>query len=122
VARFASDFLREYDRELFGLTGAQYMTIALVVLGAWFLRTARHRESPTAYRARLEAARAARAEGAAATATPGSPAAEAAAGASPVTARSDRSAAADMAADSAADEAEGDAAPAGPVSGERRTD
>jgi phosphatidylglycerol:prolipoprotein diacylglycerol transferase len=123
VARFASDFLREYDRELFGLTGAQYMTIALVVLGAWFLRTARHRESPTAYRARLEAARAARAEGTAATATPGSPADEAAAGASAVTARSDRSAAADTAADSAADEAaEGDAAAAGPVSGERRAD
>jgi phosphatidylglycerol:prolipoprotein diacylglycerol transferase len=121
VARFASDFLREYDRELFGLTGAQYMTIALVVLGAWFLRTARRRESPTAYRARLEAARAARAEGAAA-AAPGSSADEAA-GASPVTARSDDLGAADTAADSAADEAaEGDAAAAGPVSGERRAD
>jgi phosphatidylglycerol:prolipoprotein diacylglycerol transferase len=55
VARFGSDFLREYDRQLFGLTGAQYMTIALIVLGAWFLRTARHRESPADYRARLAA-------------------------------------------------------------------
>ena len=55
VARFASDFLRVNDETLYGLTGAQYMTIALLVLGAWFLRTARRRESPSAYLARLEA-------------------------------------------------------------------
>ncbi|MGF1646921.1 MAG: prolipoprotein diacylglyceryl transferase [Kineosporiaceae bacterium] len=67
VARFGSDFLREFDQQLFGLTGAQYMTFALVVLGAWFLWTARRRESPASYRARLSEAAARRAVGAAAT-------------------------------------------------------
>jgi phosphatidylglycerol:prolipoprotein diacylglycerol transferase len=55
IFRFASDFLRINDETLYGLTGAQYMTIALLVVGAWFLRTARRRESPAAYLARLEA-------------------------------------------------------------------
>ncbi len=53
VARFGSDFLRDYDRVVYGLTGAQYMCLALLVVGAWFLWSARTRESPNAYRARL---------------------------------------------------------------------
>jgi phosphatidylglycerol:prolipoprotein diacylglycerol transferase len=34
VQRFLTDFLRAYDRTVFGLTGAQYMCIGLVVAGA----------------------------------------------------------------------------------------
>jgi len=37
VARFGSDFLREFDRTAYGLTGAQYMTFALFAVGAWLV-------------------------------------------------------------------------------------
>ena len=37
--RFLTDFLREYDATLLGLTGAQYGSIALVALGVWLLAT-----------------------------------------------------------------------------------
>lgn len=41
-ARFGSDFLRVYDRTFLGLTGAQYMCIVLLGVGAWLiLRAAR---------------------------------------------------------------------------------
>jgi phosphatidylglycerol:prolipoprotein diacylglycerol transferase len=55
VCRFLSDFLREYDRTVLGLTGAQYMVLAMFVLGVWFLWTARGRETPGDYRQRLPA-------------------------------------------------------------------
>jgi len=75
VLRFASDFVREYDSrwwgtifdpqevdasgasqvDRFGLTGAQFMCLALIVVGVWFLLSARKRESPAAYRERLAA-------------------------------------------------------------------
>jgi phosphatidylglycerol---prolipoprotein diacylglyceryl transferase len=37
AARFLSDFLRANDRTLFGLTGAQFLTLALLVAAAWIL-------------------------------------------------------------------------------------
>lgn len=37
VARFLTDFTRINDRTLYGLTGAQYMTIALTLFGIWVL-------------------------------------------------------------------------------------
>ncbi len=55
VCRFSSDFLRAYDPTFYGFTGAQYMTMLLLPVGVWFLLTARHRESPARYRARLAA-------------------------------------------------------------------
>ncbi|WP_336921300.1 prolipoprotein diacylglyceryl transferase [Aquipuribacter sp. SD81] len=55
VTRFASDFLRTYDDTFYGLTGAQYMCLLLFPVGMWFLRAARHRESPALYQARLRA-------------------------------------------------------------------
>ncbi len=36
VQRFSTDFLRAYDRRVFGLTGAQYVCIGLFVAGAVF--------------------------------------------------------------------------------------
>ena len=56
VCRFASDFLREYDPTVYGFTGAQYMTMVLLPLGVFFLLSARRRESPAGYRARLAVA------------------------------------------------------------------
>lgn len=53
VTRFASDFLREYDRTVLGLTGAQYMMFAMLALGVWFLVTARGRTTPAEYRRSL---------------------------------------------------------------------
>jgi phosphatidylglycerol:prolipoprotein diacylglycerol transferase len=41
--RFLTDFLREYDQTLFGLTGAQYGSILLVGVGIWLLLTVRRR-------------------------------------------------------------------------------
>jgi phosphatidylglycerol:prolipoprotein diacylglycerol transferase len=41
--RFLTDFLREYDTTLFGLTGAQYGSIALVAVGIWLLATTSRR-------------------------------------------------------------------------------
>jgi prolipoprotein diacylglyceryltransferase len=35
--RFLTDFLREYDQTLLGLTGAQYGCILLVGVGVWLL-------------------------------------------------------------------------------------
>ncbi|HEX6263113.1 MAG TPA: prolipoprotein diacylglyceryl transferase family protein [Actinomycetota bacterium] len=35
TARFLTDFLRAYDREVLGLTGAQWACLALLVAGAW---------------------------------------------------------------------------------------
>jgi phosphatidylglycerol:prolipoprotein diacylglycerol transferase len=55
ITRFSSDFLRAYDETLYGLTGAQYMCLLLFPVGLWFLRKARHRESPAVYQARLRA-------------------------------------------------------------------
>ena len=43
VLRFLTDFLRSYDREVLGLTGAQYGCIALVAVGVWLLVTTRAR-------------------------------------------------------------------------------
>ncbi len=37
TARFSTDFLRAYDDLTFGLTGAQWMCLALVPLGLWVL-------------------------------------------------------------------------------------
>jgi prolipoprotein diacylglyceryl transferase len=45
VARFSTDFLRIYDKTVLGLTGAQYMCIALVLFAGWILLTARRREA-----------------------------------------------------------------------------
>jgi prolipoprotein diacylglyceryltransferase len=56
VCRFASDFLREYDPTVYGFTGAQYMTMLLLPVGVFFLLSARRRESPAGYRARLAVA------------------------------------------------------------------
>jgi len=53
VCRFASDFLRDYDPTVYGFTGAQYMTMVLLPVGVFFLLSARRRESPVDYRARL---------------------------------------------------------------------
>ena len=53
VCRFASDFLRTYDPTVYGFTGAQYMTMVLLPVGVWFLLSARRRENPADYRARL---------------------------------------------------------------------
>ncbi|MFC3690223.1 prolipoprotein diacylglyceryl transferase [Aquipuribacter hungaricus] len=55
VCRFASDFLRVNDPTAYGFTAAQYMTMALLPVGLFFLLSARRRESPAAYRARLAA-------------------------------------------------------------------
>jgi phosphatidylglycerol:prolipoprotein diacylglycerol transferase len=46
VLRFATDFLRINDKTVLGLTGAQYMCIALVAFGAWVLLRARRRPAP----------------------------------------------------------------------------
>jgi phosphatidylglycerol:prolipoprotein diacylglycerol transferase len=43
VGRFATDFLRVNDETVFGLTGAQYMTIVLFLFGLWVLWNARRR-------------------------------------------------------------------------------
>jgi phosphatidylglycerol:prolipoprotein diacylglycerol transferase len=106
IFRFASDFLRINDETLYGLTGAQYMTIALLVVGAWFLRTARRRESPAAYLARLEAEQA-------------SAAADATSGGSVEAAPTGTGAA--MEADEAA-ASSGSTAATGPAAGDRRGD
>lgn len=53
ILRFSSDFLREYDRTLYGFTGAQYMMIAMFAAGVVFLRLARNRETPAEYRTRV---------------------------------------------------------------------
>lgn len=41
VQRFLTDFLRAYDKRVFGLTGAQYTCIGLVLFGTWWLLTHR---------------------------------------------------------------------------------
>jgi phosphatidylglycerol:prolipoprotein diacylglycerol transferase len=43
VLRFLTDLLRVNDRELFGLTGAQYGCVVLLGLGTWILVTTRSR-------------------------------------------------------------------------------
>lgn len=43
VARFLTDFLRAYDHKVLGLTGAQWMCLALVPIGTWLIATARRR-------------------------------------------------------------------------------
>ena len=45
TSRFLTDFLREYDTTVFGLTGAQYGSLALVAVGIWVLATTSRRES-----------------------------------------------------------------------------
>ena len=37
IGRFSTDFLREYDDTVLGLTGAQWMCVALLPIGAWVL-------------------------------------------------------------------------------------
>jgi len=44
VARFLTDFLRVYDREVLGLTGAQWACLAVVVVAVWL--AVRLRRSP----------------------------------------------------------------------------
>jgi phosphatidylglycerol---prolipoprotein diacylglyceryl transferase len=44
--RFSTDFLRAYDRTVFGLTGAQYVCIGLVVAGAIVAVRIRRRATP----------------------------------------------------------------------------
>jgi len=46
VARFLTDFVRINDEKLYGLTGAQYMTILLTLFGIWVVWSSlrRHRE------------------------------------------------------------------------------
>lgn len=56
VCRFASDFLRAYDPTAYGFTAAQYMTMALLPVGVFFLLSATRRETPSDHRARLAAA------------------------------------------------------------------
>jgi phosphatidylglycerol:prolipoprotein diacylglycerol transferase len=41
--RFLTDFLRTYDTTLFGLTGAQYGSLALVAVGIWLFATVSRR-------------------------------------------------------------------------------
>ena len=41
--RFLTDFLREYDTTLYGLSGAQYGSVALVAVGVWLLATSSRR-------------------------------------------------------------------------------
>jgi phosphatidylglycerol:prolipoprotein diacylglycerol transferase len=52
VQRFATDFLRAYDRTVLGLTGAQYLCIGMVIGGSVLLarvrRAGRSREAPAA--------------------------------------------------------------------------
>lgn len=48
VGRFATDFLRTYDETLFGLTGAQYMCVALLAAGCWVLVRAYRTRPPVA--------------------------------------------------------------------------
>lgn len=43
--RFLTDFLREYDTTVFGLTGAQYGSLALIAVGIWVLATTSRREA-----------------------------------------------------------------------------
>jgi prolipoprotein diacylglyceryltransferase len=37
VGRFLTDFVRINDERLWGLTGAQYMTIVLTLFGVWVI-------------------------------------------------------------------------------------
>jgi prolipoprotein diacylglyceryltransferase len=46
VGRFSTDFLRAYDQTLFGLTGAQFMSIFLFIAGVVVLAITR--EKPAA--------------------------------------------------------------------------
>jgi ABC-type nickel/cobalt efflux system permease component RcnA len=52
TARFLTDFVRINDERVFGLTGAQYMTLLLVLFGVWViwhsLRRARAEKSTDA--------------------------------------------------------------------------
>ena len=41
MCRFTTDFLRAYDDTVLGLTGAQWMCLALVPAAAWLLRRVR---------------------------------------------------------------------------------
>ncbi|HEX8581378.1 MAG TPA: prolipoprotein diacylglyceryl transferase [Acidimicrobiales bacterium] len=60
VARFLTDFLRAYDEETLGLTGAQWMCLAMVPIGVWLLVRKRRQTAATlARRAERQAARAA---------------------------------------------------------------
>jgi phosphatidylglycerol:prolipoprotein diacylglycerol transferase len=43
VLRFLTDFLRVNDRELWGLTGAQFGCLALIAIGDWIFATQRER-------------------------------------------------------------------------------
>ncbi len=48
AGRFATDALRAYDERVAGLTGAQWMCLALVVIGSVLLVRARRRREPAA--------------------------------------------------------------------------
>lgn len=41
IGRFSTDFLREYDDTVLGLTGAQWMCLALLPIGVWVLARVR---------------------------------------------------------------------------------
>lgn len=55
VQRFSTDFLRTYDRTVFGLTGAQYVCIGLVIAGAIVARRVRRRGAAREDREHLSA-------------------------------------------------------------------
>ena len=49
VSRFSTDFLRAYDETVLGLTGAQWMSVALVPAGLWILFKVRRSLASTPY-------------------------------------------------------------------------
>lgn len=63
ACRFATDFLRAYDEETLGLTGAQWMCLAMVPIGIWVLTSKRRQTAASlARREERQAAREADAE------------------------------------------------------------
>ena len=44
TTRFLTDFFREYDTTLGGLTGAQYASLLLVAVGVWLFATTARRQ------------------------------------------------------------------------------
>jgi phosphatidylglycerol---prolipoprotein diacylglyceryl transferase len=64
TARFVTDFLRAFDEETLGLTGAQWMCLAMIPIGVWLLVKKRRQTAATlARRAERQAAAAAEAAG-----------------------------------------------------------
>jgi prolipoprotein diacylglyceryltransferase len=46
VCRFLSDFLRVNDKTIAGLTGAQYLTVFMMIAGVWILTRVRTTTEP----------------------------------------------------------------------------